>query len=270
MATVVDIPTTIRQVTTALNGLGRLLNAKQWERAAIVYAFTHDGRGEKPGKPGSTFTFKEFAKLGINGLRDPDVVSEYRRIWANAIEDGHAPECVPGDSVELPVIDWPGRQDDKGKKRYTETTPDAFARRINNMKPDERDVFVEAMTQDLKHDAIEAIVERTAEDRPAIVHKQHRKIIEREAREDAARLREFDDSMRRALPMPQDQATDYLDGAASDLANAIFCREEFGLEYLDSFNKALDRVERNLKVLRGNARLTDRDREWAASIGVSL
>lgn len=41
------IPETIEQATESLTGLERLLTAKQWERAAIVYAFTRNG-----GKPG--------------------------------------------------------------------------------------------------------------------------------------------------------------------------------------------------------------------------
>jgi hypothetical protein len=164
--TTVDIPTTIKSASGALNGIDGLLTAKQWERAAIVYAFTDEVRGRKSGHQVSC---RDFAKLGIRGLTRHDVVAEYRRIWSNAIASGDAPHIEPGDRVVLPTIKWPGRQDDDGAKRYTAQDPASFARHINALPADEREVFAEALAQDLNANVVETIVERTAEDRPAIV-----------------------------------------------------------------------------------------------------
>lgn len=118
------IPDTIEAATAALGGIDRLLTAKGWEKAAIVYAFTRDGeRG--PGGSGKTvksdsFSCSEFAALGINGLRAPRTVRMYREAWQLAIEEGWAKAVEPGDMALLPPEFWPdGRLDDDGSPLKT-------------------------------------------------------------------------------------------------------------------------------------------------------
>lgn len=103
----VSIPASIEEARAALDGLGALLTAKQWERAAIVYAFTKTvGRGGNHGNDeNSSLTIAGFAALGIAGLTTRDTVSLYRAAWKSAMDDG-APDAKPGDDVELPNLPW--------------------------------------------------------------------------------------------------------------------------------------------------------------------
>jgi hypothetical protein len=103
--TQVTIPASIKDARASLNGLDKLLTAKGWERAAIVYAFTG---ADKPGPKGDrmdtqTISVREFAALGIAGLTDKNTVAEYRRAWG---EHG-TPDIRPGDTVTLPIDPWP-------------------------------------------------------------------------------------------------------------------------------------------------------------------
>jgi hypothetical protein len=159
----ITIPRSISAAGKQLAGVDQLLTAKQWERAAIVFAFTADGRTRNSGK--AEMSFKDFAAQGIRGLTDKSVVAEYHRIWQAAVDTGDAPEVEPGDAVVLPTVKWPGRQDADGQKRYVAKDPSSIARAINAMDEHERDT----LTQDLSTKAATDIVERTAEDRPQVV-----------------------------------------------------------------------------------------------------
>lgn len=129
----IGIPATLDEAVTALNGVGRLLTAKQWERAAIVYAFTRDGvRGE--GGPGrnqngeiTTLLPSEFAGLGIIGLKSDQTVRTYRKAWQDAIADGQAEDISPGQEAVLPTREWPPTGHSRGfidKARATASVTD--------------------------------------------------------------------------------------------------------------------------------------------------
>lgn len=103
------IPATIEQATQELNGLGALLTAKNWARAAIVFAFTKEvGRGGNHGNDGNpTLTIASFANLKIVGLSQREDVGYYRKAWQTAVDDGQAEPVEPGQSVVLPDRQWP-------------------------------------------------------------------------------------------------------------------------------------------------------------------
>jgi DNA N-6-adenine-methyltransferase (Dam) len=109
----VQIPATAEEAADSLNGVARLVLAKDWERAAIVYAFTRRGEpGE--GGPGReqpdnsvTLPISAFAALGIAGLNSHVTVRRYRRAWEYAMEEGAAEEALPGGRVDLPNLAWP-------------------------------------------------------------------------------------------------------------------------------------------------------------------
>lgn len=109
---VVKIPT-VEEFKNSLTGLDRLLTARQWERAAIVWAFTTSddpgGRPSKTVRKSGQFPvpIREFARLGFAGLSDKDTVLGYRAAWQSAIDRGNAKEVSPGDEVELPDLVWP-------------------------------------------------------------------------------------------------------------------------------------------------------------------
>lgn len=102
----VTIPASIEEATKALKGVGALLTAKEWERAAIVYAFTEptDGGRPKAAKSGekSPLTIAAFAALGITGLTTRNTVREYRETWQK-----YGSPVQPGDTITLPDLDWP-------------------------------------------------------------------------------------------------------------------------------------------------------------------
>ncbi len=106
---VVDLPNSIEEAQEQLGGLGRLLTAKSWERAAIVHAFTEDKQGTRSDletssrSTGSSLSITAFAELGINGLKSDKTVRLYRNLWA---EHGD-PDIGPGSTVVLPDVDFP-------------------------------------------------------------------------------------------------------------------------------------------------------------------
>src|SRR5690606_34839865 len=106
------IPSTLDEVKEHLNGLGKLVTAKEWERAAIVWAWTErKGQGARTdlsnsGKVG----FSEFARYGIHGLSKYDSVAYYHDRW-QAIVDKYGDEYAvrPGD--EIPAVADPWREE---------------------------------------------------------------------------------------------------------------------------------------------------------------
>lgn len=99
----ITIPESMSGVADVLDGLGRLVTARQWERAALVYAATTPGSGG-PRTPsnGGQLSFRAFAELGIYGLRSATTVSAYAEAWQSAVDDGYAEPSALGGSVELP------------------------------------------------------------------------------------------------------------------------------------------------------------------------
>ena len=70
---------------------GQFTTAKEWQRAAIVYAFTYEGTGgpsgnRNAGENSSALTVSEFAVLGVKGLATRDSVRNYRKNWEWAID----------------------------------------------------------------------------------------------------------------------------------------------------------------------------------------
>jgi hypothetical protein len=161
----------LKAAINALNGIESLLTARQWERAAVVYAFTtaEMGRPKVTSSDDFPLPVARFAELGIAGLRSPTTVAGARQMWEFAMERHGCPAAVPGQAVPLPdEADWPGRQDDEGKVRYTRNDPSAFANRMAGWDESKTDAFA----QDIDDATAEAIVGRLAEDRPEIVARQ--------------------------------------------------------------------------------------------------
>lgn len=90
-----------------------LLTAREWEKAAYVWAFcTNENKGGRPskemrGRPHfSKFAFSEFARIGITGLRDAKTVSQYWRAWQDVIDAGQALPVEPGKEFDVPDLPW--------------------------------------------------------------------------------------------------------------------------------------------------------------------
>jgi hypothetical protein len=102
------IPSSVRELATRLNYLDGLMTAAQWQRAALVFAFTQDGRGKNASS--SVFGIlncKAFAALGISGLKSHTTVERYRAAWQSAIDAGKAVPVAPGDPYREPAMEWP-------------------------------------------------------------------------------------------------------------------------------------------------------------------
>ena len=116
----ITIPATIEAATEALDGVDALLTAKEWERAAIVYAFTYESKGGRGTGGNLTETgqvsITDFAKRKIKGLERRETIAYYRLNWKAAIAAGKAVEIGPGDKVTLPDMKWPGA--DRGTDGY--------------------------------------------------------------------------------------------------------------------------------------------------------
>lgn len=130
MSTSITLPATIEAAKTALGAVGRLLTAKQWERAAIVYAFTkNEGKGRPANAGNPAFTATAFAALGITGLTNRDTVADYREAWELAIADGKANEAKPGDTITLPNLPWPPGTTSRRGSHGTEAEARAYITR---------------------------------------------------------------------------------------------------------------------------------------------
>lgn len=124
----IRIPESIEAATAALEGVGALLTAKEWERAAIVYAFTRDGgSGSRTDLPtyrrnALGLTTGEFAALGITGLKSDTTVRDYRKAWQTVIDDGQAVAVAPGDTIEMPDRGFP-----PNPKQHSSTPPEVIS-----------------------------------------------------------------------------------------------------------------------------------------------
>lgn len=103
----IHIPASIDEAVARLEPLGRLLTAKEWERAAIVFAHTEPQQGRRNlGDNSPKLSIADFAALGIVGLKSRDSVRFYHQRWAEAMKLGHAGNAVPGGKVKLPDREW--------------------------------------------------------------------------------------------------------------------------------------------------------------------
>ena len=75
-----------------------------WTLAAAVWAWTELQPGKRTdlAQKCARYSLKEFAALGLRGLRSRRTVAEKRAIWQSAIDAGLACAVNPGDVVEIP------------------------------------------------------------------------------------------------------------------------------------------------------------------------
>jgi hypothetical protein len=73
-----------------------------------------------------------------------------------------------------------------------------------------------------------------------------------------------------AHKLETDLATGALRSAAGSLAEAILCKEKFGVDHPDQEREALDAIERYLAAYKAGDHVSDNDRDWLTSIGVEL
>jgi len=104
----IHIPDDIEAAAVQLEGMGRIITAAEWERAAIVATYVQPGKGH--GGRAETFDIERlesarvFARRGIHGLRSAGTVLIYVSNWL-AVRS----RPVPGDDVDMDGLpEWPG------------------------------------------------------------------------------------------------------------------------------------------------------------------
>lgn len=113
--TIIRVPKTIAEATASLAQLEALVTAKEWTRAAIVYAFTELGTGGRRQPVSSDrLSLVAFAELGIAGLRSHVTVGKYRAAWQYAVDVGEAQPVEPGDKLTEPNLPFPPTGNSRG------------------------------------------------------------------------------------------------------------------------------------------------------------
>lgn len=290
----INIPKTIGEAQAALGDLDELITAKEWSRAAIVWAFTTPGKGgRRTARSAVQLSIREFCGLGIHGLASQDTVRAYRQAWEWAIINHDAADVQAGERADLPDVEWPGRQDDAGQRRYVEQDPGAIARAMSRGKVD-----VTAFAQDVDADTAAAIMTRFVESRPGLVaeavahsagaqraiarNERARDGVEHEGIQVRANQpldKDEQDDMHRKVrrgshelgtALGLDEVVEYLRGAAREIGHAVYAAEEYGVRDTDGEAEALARIKRLLALYEGRATWTGTDDEWAAQNGVKL
>jgi hypothetical protein len=124
MTVLILIPPTLDEALTELSGLGELLTAREWKRAASVAAQVGPAPG--PGRKSSnsaTFPLgcRELVDKRIVGLGSQHTIERYRDAWC---VDAGLPAPSLGERVELPDLPWPpsthSRLDDGPRRQAIE------------------------------------------------------------------------------------------------------------------------------------------------------
>lgn len=116
-----QIPNNVEDAVLGLKGLGELMVASEWQRAALVWAFTYEGKNQNPAcKDVYKRSLSDFAKLEIAGLSSRPTLGKYRKAWALAIQNGIATDVKPGDLIDLPDAEWHPYFNPPRQKKNTE------------------------------------------------------------------------------------------------------------------------------------------------------
>ena len=89
----ITIPRDIKTVAGRIAAIDAVITAKQWEKAALITAFTAPGQ----------FSFEQLAnEAGIS----VETIKKYRRVW---LSSGKTKIVIkPGSKVSIPDTPWPG------------------------------------------------------------------------------------------------------------------------------------------------------------------
>lgn len=107
MSSNVRVPNSLDAAVEQLGSIGRVVTARNWERAAILatYVMPDAGSGGRAEARSSAHlvSAREFARKGIHGLRSENTVLRYVNAWLS-----ERPRPEPGETVDLDGLsDWP-------------------------------------------------------------------------------------------------------------------------------------------------------------------
>lgn len=132
----VTIPSTLTEAQAQLEGLGRLINASAWERAAIVAAYVELSVGGRPSanvkRDPNLMTPVQFSELGIFGLRSHNSVRKYAEHWFKLGKGRPA----RGAEVELPEWEFPFPRPSAVPDKWTAEPKDPIEIAANELQDD--------------------------------------------------------------------------------------------------------------------------------------
>lgn len=253
----IKIPRTTNKVVAELDGVSRLITAKQWERAALVASVVrldkgHGGR-EETSTSGHFESAREFARRGIVGLSSPESVSKYVRAWLSQ-NDGQYPKL--GAKVTLPEVEFPGDPGDEGSR--VSTDPTVAVRQVVARHG------AKAIAQALNADVNLAAQVQVEQVRDAQVGR--RGVTQEEIDQGRQHVADVRSAMTRSLG--SDTAVDALRSAAARLGEAIVEKEQFGIQHPDQEAEALRRIDHLLAAYRSGGDLSQDDATWLDSLGI--
>jgi hypothetical protein len=209
------IPTTIQEAIKRLDRLGQLATAIEWERAAIVYAFTYEGekgglgaQGSRKNEASLRHTINDFAELGIHGLRTATTVRKYRSAW----KEHGALDLKPGSEVELPDVPWEFRDSDAEKPDEPKPNGRGRTSKHKSVRPepsadreDRRTGTVRRLLERVQNLLIEAAGEAD------LLYSEHRVVLQGEVAEETfTALHHWVDQVREAVLKPPADPDEFL------------------------------------------------------------
>lgn len=272
MTTEFTLPAAIEDARVELATLEQIAQATGWRRAAIVWAFVEPA---EQGWPRSSKTrshmgssarmsARDFAALGIAGLRSHHTVSHYHGAWAAAIEAGEAEPVAPGDTVTLPDMPFPPNPTVGRNLGHADREALTVQAAVDGVGPSK--VLDVASNPKAIAAAIKASPAVAAEARRAI---RDRDRIERMTDEAHVAAAAGDVGRRLGKALGCDEATSHLHQATAEVAAAGQERELHGLTNPEEWAEALDVLRRYVDALSGGTPgWTDQDRSFLASLGV--
>lgn len=241
----INIPSSLEAARTSLAEIGGLINAKKWERAAIVAAYvTIDNRpGPRSRNIPRSLTPVQFAEFGITGLSSNKTVQRYVETWL-----AHRPRPQAGQEVDLDGLpEWPAAGPTGGRPRDTKAEDAAtiIERRgasevVQKMTKRQRNEMATELRRQQAADAA-AAADRIAQD----------ELANGVSNVEGARLRDYTEACNK-LVEPVWQARHHLGFVIGDWAEY---RGRLGQTDLESIRSAMVTIRDHLGVL--DMHLTD-------------
>lgn len=167
MSETITIPTTVEDAVEHLGGLGALITARKWERAAIVAAFVRldlgSGGRQEASTSGDFESASSFAARSIVGLSSITSVTKYVQAWLDK-HDGNYPR--PGSKRRLPTVPFPpmrtgtnGYSSEEGAEktavRILSHDPGVFAKAFASVPGEQKEMIAQEVA--VREDFIEAV-----------------------------------------------------------------------------------------------------------------
>lgn len=266
----ITIPASIDDAVEALTGLGELITARKWERAAIVAAFVHldQGHGGRETSTSGRLSARQFAELGIVGLSATTSVTKYVQAWLDT-HDGKYPR--PGATRRLPTSTFPPMRTGTDGHNSDDGMRDTVDRIMERHGPE---AVAEHVATRAPHAAARAVTRVPAASAAADQERTRTRDIYERGREQYDRIGDAVDRATTAHErsgLGEHEAERDLRTACSFLrraADSYRRNPELTDDQRERVDDQLDQVVHLERLLRGDTPWTDADRDWLANLDV--